>query len=156
MKDQLNIAIYAIDDDAGTRVTLNAIFKQNNIYNYTIYSDPVALLDALHEGVQVCVIDYELNDPDYNGISLMKKILEQNSYCKCIIMSGYEDASIIKGFLNNGAFRYVTKGEGNFAEHLIKYVKTALDEIFETFDFYTTLSKNMKGTIEDLKELKNG
>lgn len=152
----LNIAIYAIDDDESQRIALDALFKDNDIYNYTIFSNPVDLLNALHEGVQICVLDYQLKNELYTGLTLMREILKANGYCKCIVMSGYEDAGMIKAFLNHGAFRYVTKGEYNFSTNLIKYINEALELAQETFDFYTTLLKNVKGVTDDLKDVKNG
>jgi len=155
MPNRLNIAIFAIDDDSSIRVLLKTILDNNNINNYSIYSDPKELLVALHKGVQICVIDYELKHQLYNGISLMKEVKRNNNYCKCIIMSGYEDASRIKDFLNEGAFRYLTKGENNFSTNLVTYIKQATEEIIDTFGFYSDLLGSITKTRELFKTFKD-
>jgi DNA-binding NtrC family response regulator len=156
MQDRLKIAIFLIDDDEHTRTMLDTLLSKNGIANYTIYSDPLQLLRDLHEGVQICVIDYNLNDEIYDGLLLMKAILTVNSYCKCIIMSGHEEAALIKDFLNAGAYKYITKGEKNFAENLVDYINLAIALIREAFTFYTTALQHIKGATERLKDVKNG
>lgn len=157
MKEEiLSIAIYAIDDEEGQRIAIDKLFNKNNIYNYTIFSDPVALLESLYKGVQICVLDYNLKNEFYNGLTLMEEILRHNSYCKCIIMSGYSDFDLIKAFLNGGAFRYLTKGEDNFGTHLINYINDALVIVNDAFEFYSTVLTSMKGVTNELKEVKNG
>lgn len=153
MIKELNIAIYAIDDDEGTRISLKALFKTHGITNYTIYSDPEVLLEELHRDVQVCIIDYDLRNDLYDGITLMRAILSKNKYCKCIIMSGYEDAKLIKNFLNCGASRYVTKGEDHFSEHIIKYINEALETVLETMSFYSILLENLDSTRKKLSQI---
>lgn len=156
MQKKLNIAIYAIDDDANTRTTLDALFRRHEIINYEIFSDPQKLLESLHQGVQICIIDYNLKNGDYTGLSLMKEILERNGYCKCIIMSGFSETMLIIDFLNSGAFRYLIKGEKRFAEKLILFIQEAIEVVVETFNFYTTVLKNLRGATDELKEVKNG
>ncbi len=153
MIKELNIAIYAIDDDEGTRTSLKGLFKAHEIKNYTIYSNPEDLLEELHKGVQVCIIDYDLKNPDYNGVTLMQAILGKNKYCKCIIMSGFEEAKLIKNFLNCGAFRYITKAEEHFSEHLIRYINEALETVFETMSFYSTLLESLDVTKQKLSQI---
>lgn len=155
MPRRLNIAIFLIDDEKDMRFSLNAILRTSEIQNYTIFSDPVKLIEALHQGVQICVIDFNLKN-EINGLMLMKQILAINSYCRCIIMSGYEDAEMIKAFLNNGAFRYLTKGEKNFDLNLINYIQQAADVVYDTFVFYTTVLSNLKKQTQELREVKNG
>lgn len=156
MQNKLKIAIFIIDDDPTTRAMLDILFSKNGIINYTIYSDPVLLLEDLHKGVQICVIDYNLKHHIYDGLGLMGKILEQNAYCKCIIMSAHEDASMIKSFLNGGAFKFITKGESNFAANMINYINEAIELISETFTFYTVVLQHIKGATAELKQFTNG
>lgn len=155
-KPNLNIAIYVIDDDADQRFVLNVLLRSNHIDNYTIFSDPDELLESLHKGVQICILDYQLNHPDFNGISLMQAIKKQNSYCKCIIISGYEDAAMVKAFLNNGAFRFATKAEENFEHNLVGYIREATEELISAYNFYATVLDRIKETKEQLTSYKNG
>ena len=154
-KEGLNIAIYAIDDDTSMRLTLTAIFKQHNVPNFTMYSNPRELLEDLHRDVHVCIIDYDLNDSDYDGVTLMQAIKAKNSWCKCIIMSGYEEGAVIKRFLNCGAFRYITKGEPHFLEHLMKYLNDALTEVYDNISFYSTLLEQLRISKDTLVKIKD-
>lgn len=151
----MNIAIFLIDDEADMRFSLDALLRVSGISNYKIFSTPSELLEELHKGVQICIIDYNLKH-EINGLSLMIKILHENSYCKCIIMSGYEEALMIKAFLNEGAFAYLTKGEKDFDKNLIKYISKAEDVVFETFVFYTTILSDIRKQAKELREVKNG
>lgn len=156
MPQELKIAVFIIDDDESTRITIDTIFKSHGINNYTIFSNSKDLLEALYSGVQICVIDYKLSSNDaHDGVSLMKEILKQNTYCKCIVMSGYEDAKLIKMFLNNGAFRYLTKGEKDFYTNLIGYINDALKILRSNFEFYSSVLDRMKEIKELFNELKN-
>lgn len=156
MQSKYKIAIFLIDDDAEMRVMLDRLLRENNIVDYTIYSDPVKLLEELHKDVQLCVIDYNLRHSTYDGLLLMKQILKTNSYCKCIIMTAYDDAQTIKAFQNAGSYRYIVKGEPSFAENLISYIRSGIELIAEAVDFYSTLLTQMRDTCNQLKAIKDG
>ena len=51
----------------------------------------------------------DINMPKMNGIQLCKQLKEEKINTKIIILSMYEDASIIKDAFNNGAHAYLTK-----------------------------------------------
>jgi DNA-binding NtrC family response regulator len=164
MNIQLNIAIYCIDDDAGTRATLKALFKTNNILNYTIFSDPVKLLETLHKGVQVCIIDYDLKNEKFNGLTLMQAILLENAYCKCIIMSGHEEAFLIKDFLNNGGASLFAAVKGVAAWKKEETKQTEIEEIERTKRAEIEAKENslgkealimLRAEIVDLQKAKN-
>ena len=58
---------------------------------------------------EVDLIFSDINMPKMNGIQLCKQLKEEKINTKIIILSMYEDASIIKDAFNNGAHAYLTK-----------------------------------------------
>jgi DNA-binding NtrC family response regulator len=156
MQNKLKIAIFAIDDDENMLTSLEAYFRRYNIVNYKTYSDPDLLLKELHQGVQICIIDHDLRNENYNGLTLMKEIMNQNPYCRCIVMSGYDDINLIISYTNADVFKYLRKAEKDFAENLISYIKEAIEKISATFEFYTTVLSKMKGVTDELKNVRNG
>ena len=58
---------------------------------------------------EVDLIFSDINMPKMNGIQLCKQLKEEKINTKIIMLSMYEDASIIKDAFNNGAHAYLTK-----------------------------------------------
>ena len=61
---------------------------------------------------EIDLIFSDINMPKMNGIQLCKQLKEEKINTKIIILSMYEDASIIKDAFNNGAHAYLTKNTG--------------------------------------------
>lgn len=148
------IAIYVIDDEADARTALEALLLGNEIENFTVFADPVKLLESMHEGVQICIIDYELKNNSYNGITLMKRILQENVGCKCIMLSGYDDKEFVKMFVNNGGFKFVTKGEKDVDKNIIQYIHDAMAIILARKQFAEYMEMGKKEVNNALKLAK--
>ena len=58
---------------------------------------------------EIDLIFSDINMPKMNGIQLCKQLKEEKINTKIIMLSMYEDASIIKDAFNNGAHAYLTK-----------------------------------------------
>ena len=61
---------------------------------------------------EIDLIFSDINMPKMNGIQLCKQLKEEKINTKIIMLSMYEDASIIKDSFNNGAHAYLTKNTG--------------------------------------------
>ncbi len=60
-----------------------------------------------HPDVEVVVLD--INMPEMDGHTLLKKIGEKYPLMKCIVVSAYGDMTNIRTAMNNGAFDYIVK-----------------------------------------------
>ena len=61
---------------------------------------------------EIDLIFSDINMPKMNGIQLCKQLKEEKINTKIIMLSMYEEASIIKDAFNNGAHAYLTKNTG--------------------------------------------
>jgi FixJ family two-component response regulator len=138
------IAILAIDDDTQMHLFLETLFKKNNLSNYKIYADPDMLLADLLSGLNIVVIDHDLKHRKWNGLNLMEEIIKRNRTCRCIIMSGHDDAGIIKNYFNKGGYKYLTKGEPGFRTNLINYINTSMDFLRRAYDDLVELEKTTR------------
>lgn len=153
MSREINIAVFAINDDVLNLSILAKSLETNGIYNYTLFTDPAELIEALHKDVHICVIDYYLRGGDYTGIQLIKEIVKANPYCFFIMISEQSDLQVMIDFTNNQyGGRYIKKGDNNATEMIIKYVKELTTHIHYLQGFYTHIG-NIKDKLKEIKEL---
>ncbi|MBQ9008218.1 MAG: DNA-binding response regulator, partial [Clostridia bacterium] len=69
----------------------------------------------------------DINMPDTSGLELHKRILERWSQCRVIYLTGYSDFEYARTALDQHAFAYVLKGEGD--DYLISTIERAMEEI---------------------------
>jgi len=103
--------ILSVEDDELMQATLKAIFKDHDL---TQVRSMAEALGALQKDVfSAAFLDINLQaGTSGDGIELLKKIREGDSYLPCVMISGIEDNEIITKCLDLGAVDYVVKGSG--------------------------------------------
>jgi DNA-binding NtrC family response regulator len=101
-----------VEDDPIMHSTFKALFKD---YELTIVSSMVDALVALQKDVfAAAFLDINLKAGSVgDGIELLKKIHDGDSYLPCVMISGIEDKTTIMNCLDLGAVDYVVKGSGS-------------------------------------------
>ena len=153
MKPQLNIAIFVIDDNEDMVDAIGELLKVHGFSGFHLFTDPNKLLDALHENVHICVVDYHLN-ASMNGLQVIEKVVERNPYCYFIMLSGTDDKSVPVKFVNMVyGGRYVEKGEKNTNDMIIKYLTEIVSHIHSVSDTYSTFLE-IKKEVNNLKSIR--
>lgn len=69
----------------------------------------LAALQLLSEQPDVDVVITDINMPEMDGLTLLRKVKEQNLPVRIIVMSAYGDMGNIRAAMNSGAFDFITK-----------------------------------------------
>ena len=97
------------------------------------------LKDLASSKAEVLLLD--INLPDLDGISLSKKLLEQQPELKIIALTNFEDLSFVKRMLKNGVHGYLLKNTDKL--ELISALKAVLSgEIYVQKDLQRRLLLN--------------
>jgi len=130
----MEVLIYILDDYKPILDNIAELFNQEGIMNYTTFDDPDKFLAALKPEVQVCIIDFKYPGRQENGIDIMRKVKEKNSYCKIIIISAQIDIMQYSKVTNENAYKFLEKTDSNFSDDLVYYTKMAINEAKNDFD----------------------
>lgn len=152
-KQHPKICIFALDDDPYIIDILGRILTKNNFTNYTLFTEPKALLSQLHKDVHIVITDQNLGAAEMTGLEVIKKVKETNPYCYFIMISGMNSFKAILEF-DHIALRghFVYKGDVDCNEQVIKYLEEFTLDIrmmFETYHMFEETSKH----ISELKEI---
>lgn len=103
--------ILAVEDDELMQATLKTVLKDHEIVQTRSMSEA---LQALQKDVfAAAFLDINLQaNAAGDGIDLLKKIREGDSYLPCVMISGIDDKATITKCLDLGAVDYVVKGTG--------------------------------------------
>lgn len=69
----------------------------------------IAALDLLKNNPDVDVVVTDINMPEMDGLTLLRKVKEQHLPARIIVMSAYGDMGNIRAAMNSGAFDFITK-----------------------------------------------
>lgn len=69
----------------------------------------LAALEKLKETPDIDVVITDINMPEMDGLTLLRKVKEQNLPARIIVMSAYGDMGNIRAAMNSGAFDFITK-----------------------------------------------
>jgi two-component system response regulator YesN len=98
-----------------------------------------------HTYVDILISDIKM--PKMNGLELIKKAEEFNPYCKCIILSGYNDFKFLKQGIKLGIENYLTKPVN--IDELVSTLKNIV------FNLENTSSKSLIPTNNEWIILRN-
>lgn len=68
------------------------------------------------------ILILDINMPEYDGISVLKTLKEENIKIRTIILSSYDDTNFVQGVLELGASGFINKGSAG--EHILKAIKS--------------------------------
>lgn len=69
----------------------------------------LAALEQLKTTPDIDVVITDINMPEMDGLTLLRKVKEQNLPARIIVMSAYGDMGNIRAAMNSGAFDFITK-----------------------------------------------
>lgn len=147
------VVVFVLDDDQDTLDLIKEDFEEAGIKDYELFTSEREFLAKFNENVHVAVLDHYLQGSAEIGYDIMQTIFEMNRkhnspiQCKVIIISGQKNQQVTKWYLNNGAFKYLDKGEDGFNSNLISYVKQAVADAEVALTAYNALVE-MKNTMK--------
>lgn len=145
------IAIFLLDDNQDTVDAIGALLNE---YGYEVekFTDYNKLMEALHDNVRICIIDFLLNQ-DKNGLQVIQEIVKKNEHCYFIMLSGQSEKSVVVEFVNSVyGGRYIEKGT-NEEIVLVQYVKDFVAHIILISKIYgniATMNNNFNKTLNQL------
>lgn len=147
MKKEI-IKVVVVDDHPlvieGLRSTLG---EDNTIEVVECFENAKDLFAFLkHEMVNVVVLDVNL--PDMNGVEICEKITKKYAHIKVVGLSTYNDPSIIKQMVKNGAKGYLLKNVTS------KELATAIHQIHDGQSYFSgEIQKILADSIFDNNEI---
>jgi FixJ family two-component response regulator len=144
-----DILIFILDDDEMEAQELGFWLKENGYPNYKIFTVSKQLLENIDTNGRIFIIDYRLDM--YNGLEVIDKIKQVVPHCYFIMLSGMKDYSIVERFCNSVVRgRYVTKGEPDTNDKIIRFIK----EFVEDIQLMETFYKSKEEIVNSIKEVK--
>jgi len=122
------IKIMMVEDHKLVRVGLRTIFEDGN--DIEVVAEAENAKDAVEKArlYKPDVILLDIGLPDFSGIEAAKKILEENSEQKIIVLTSHQDEAEINEALTVGVNAYALKDINT--EHLIMVIKTIKEGAF--------------------------
>lgn len=149
----LDIIVDIVDDHEVLLRHLGELLRYEGI-NTRLFSDMDEFLENNKLETLVCIIDYHFVGKTETGLDLMKKIKEMNSSCKVILISAHiEFYQYIKAN-NDGAYKFLEKTDPNFSVDIVRYVKAALAEVKQAFEFYGELYVKLRKSEDRSNQMK--
>lgn len=104
--------ILVVDDEPDLELLICQKFRKRirqNELQFLFASNGVDALAKLQAEPDIDMVLTDINMPEMDGLTLLKKLTEQNSIIKTIIVSAYGDIQNIRAAMNLGAFDFLTK-----------------------------------------------
>ena len=95
--NSIKIIIQIIDDDPIIPDLIKDLFKEDNNYSVTSFSNPADFYSAFNKNVDLVITDIRI--PGYDVMSTIKTIAKINPSCYIIVISAYFDVDILKQFI---------------------------------------------------------
>lgn len=117
MKNNSEILIFLVDDDALFLKSLEIEFLQETEYQVKTYATGDLCIIALSEKPDIIILDYLLDGVDknaMNGIETLDKIKAIHPDLPVIILSAQDKIDVAVNCIHHRAFDYVVKSETAF------------------------------------------
>ena len=99
--------IYVVDDDAGVRAALSAVFSRNG-YDVTALADGESFLVAARLSTPACIL-LDVYMPGRSGLDILKELNADEYGAPVLIMSGLGDIPMAVETIKNGALDFIEK-----------------------------------------------
>lgn len=107
------LKILSVDDELDLELLLTQYFRRKirkGEYEFFFAHNGVEALKVLLAHPEIDIILSDINMPEMDGLTLLKKIKDRNNPAlKVIMVSAYGEMSNIREAMNNGAFDFATK-----------------------------------------------
>lgn len=135
--------ILSVEDDRDTLELLEDIFKENGFENCKFFTDSNEAIKAIDaDSWSIFILDYKLGG-GITGLDVLKKARSINKNSYVIGFTGMRDLKVIRRWVNEGLNKWVDKNEQGYIGELVEYVREAIKNIKEDFDFHTELLKEI-------------
>jgi len=126
--------ILVVDDEPDLEILIKQKFRKEikeNKYNFIFAYNGVQALQKLNEDGSIELVLTDINMPEMDGLTLLKKMQELNNpLLRSVIVSAYGDILNIRTAMNGGAFDFVVKPiDLNDLEITIKKALNNLDTL---------------------------
>lgn len=140
MKEEKNIQIFLVDDDALFLKSLEIEFSLNTTFIIKTFATGELCLECLSENPDLIVLDYNLDSIDKNannGIEILDKIKKMNPLIPVVMLSSQDKMEVALNCIKHNAFDYVVKSETAFMR-LQKIIINIMDnkKIEKTLNWY--------------------
>lgn len=109
----MELKILSVDDELDLELLLTQYFRRKirkGEYKFFFAHNGVEALQTLLANPDIDIILSDINMPEMDGLTLLKKIKDRNNPAmKVIMVSAYGEMSNIREAMNNGAFDFATK-----------------------------------------------
>ncbi|RDY26035.1 helix-turn-helix domain-containing protein [Romboutsia weinsteinii] len=124
--------VLVVEDEYITRNFLSSIidWKEHDLNLIGLAKDGIEALNII-EKEKVDVVITDLKMPKMDGNTLIKRLKEKNFIGKIIVLSNYDDFSLVKDAMKNGAFEYLLKITIN-QDELLNILKKAREELMQS------------------------
>lgn len=107
------IKILSVDDELDLELLLTQYFRRKirkGEYEFYFAHNGIEALQKMLEHPDIDIVLSDINMPEMDGLTLLKKINDRhNPALKVIMVSAYGEMSNIRTAMNNGAFDFATK-----------------------------------------------
>lgn len=127
----MSVKILSVDDEVDLELLLTQYFRRKirkGEYEFFFAHNGVEALKILLANPGIDIVLSDINMPEMDGLTLLKKIKDaKNPALKVIMVSAYGEMSNIREAMNNGAFDFATKPID--LEDLDRTIAKAVEEI---------------------------
>lgn len=107
------LKILSVDDELDLELLLTQYFRRKirkGEYEFFFAHNGVEALQSLLQHPDIDIVLSDINMPEMDGLTLLKKIKDRNNPAlKVVMVSAYGEMSNIREAMNNGAFDFATK-----------------------------------------------
>lgn len=104
--------ILVVDDEPDLELLIRQKFRhkiKSGEIDFDFASNGVEALEKLKQTDTVHMVLTDINMPEMDGLTLLKKMKEYETYYKAVVVSAYGDMENIRSAMNKGAFDFITK-----------------------------------------------
>jgi len=104
--------ILVVDDEPDLEVLIQQKFRRqirDGAIGFLFAHDGVEALKLLVENADIDMVVTDINMPRMDGLSLLRKLQENEEKLSTVIVSAYGDMTNIRAAMNGGAFDFITK-----------------------------------------------
>ena len=117
--------ILVIDDNPDIRFLICNILKEQNFEVRSAANYNQAVLEINKRLPDLAIVDIKLDNPDKDGIDLLKLINQKNKLTQVIMISGHATVQIAVEAIRLGAYEFIEKPFSK--EKILNYVNRALE-----------------------------
>ncbi len=120
------VHLLVVDDETAMERLFTQRFRHqiaSGEWHFSFARNGIEALDILRQDATISVVLVDLNMPEMDGLTLLKKIDKLSLPVRCIILSAYSDMANIRTAMNCGAFDFLCKPI-DFEDVAVTLVKT--------------------------------